>query len=140
VSLEKYPQAPYSYRAAYRIGLLYRDAKEPEQALHWLGKQRELYSDRLHAQRALFGQAAVYYWDLKDYDKAIEVARQYLNEYPDGEHTWISYCLMARSYEDNGNKAQAIAVLQEALERFTGTTFEELIAQELGRIQEGGAK
>jgi tetratricopeptide (TPR) repeat protein len=140
MSLEKYPDARYSYRIPYRLGLEYREGKDPEQALYWLRKQSQLYSNQLLAQRASFEQVAVHYWELKDYDKTIELAQQYLTEYPDDEHTWAASYLMARSYDDKGNNAEAVAILERALKKFAGTKRETQVTEQLARIKEGGDK
>ncbi|MCH7559173.1 MAG: tetratricopeptide repeat protein [Planctomycetes bacterium] len=138
--VEEYPNTRHAYLVPHRIGLLYRFAGEYEDALYWFGQQRKLYSDHLQAQRALFEQGAVYRLDLKDYEKAAEVFQQYISEYPDDEHTCVSYYSLAKCYESIGNKARAraIAVLQEALERFSDPGWPEIITQELQQLQEGG--
>jgi len=140
VSIEKYPQGRYTYRAPYRIALEYRRAGDPNEALYWLDKELELYSEQLHTQRALFEYAPIYYWDLKDYEKAIQACQDYLGEYPDDEHTWPAYYLWAKSLEKLGNKDEAIAVLQEALAQFAGTELEQRISEAVTRIEEGGEK
>jgi tetratricopeptide (TPR) repeat protein len=140
VSIEKYPQGRYTYRAPYRIALEYRRARDPNEALYWLDKQRELYTEELHSQRALFEYAAVYHWDLKDYEKAIQACQDYLAQYPDDEHTWPAYYLWAKSLEKRGNKSEAIAVLQEALAEFAGTELEQRISEAVTRIEKGGEK
>jgi len=138
--VEEYPNTRHAYLVPHQIGLLYRFAGEYEDALYWFGQQRKLYSDHLQAQRALFEQGAVYRLDLKDYEKAAEVFQQYISEYPDDEHTCVSYYSLAKCYESIGNKARAraIAVLQEALERFSEPGWPEIITQELQQLQEGG--
>ncbi len=140
ISLERYPQAKYSYRVPYRLGIQYRDAGNPDEALYWLSRQRELYPQQLYVQRADFEEVAIHYWDIKDYPFTIDLAREYLKEYPDDEHTWPSYYLIAKSYEKMGNKTQALAVLQEALQKFAGTKHEATVTEQLARMQEGGRK
>lgn len=137
-ALKKYPDDKHSHNLPYRIGLLYRNAGEYDKALYWLKQQRELYPDRLHGQRALFEQGALYALDLKDYEKAAEAFQQYVSEYADDEHTWPAYYGLAKCYEKMGNKAQAVALLQEALTRFSGQTCAEEIEAELTRLQKGG--
>ena len=140
LSMEKYPNGKYSYRVPYRLGLQYRNAGNPDEAIYWLQRQRELYPDPLYVQRASFEEVAIHYWDIKDYPFTIDLAREYLREYPDEEHTWPSYYLIAKSYEKMGNKTQAIAVLQEALQKFIGTKRESAVKEQLARMQQGGRK
>ena len=140
MSIEKYPEGRYTYRAPYRIALEYRRAGDPNEALYWLDKQRELYTEKLHSQRALFEYAAIYHWDLKDYEKAIQACQDYLAEYPEDEHTWPAYYLWAKSLAKLDNKSEAIAVLQEALAHFAGTELEQRISEAATRIEEGGEK
>ena len=137
--LQEYPDSRYAHRAAYRIALLYRFAGEYDNALYWLEHQRKLYPDsHLQAQRALFEQGAVYFLDIKDYQKAIEVFQQYISEYPVDEHSWPAYRCLAKCYENTGNTSQAIVVLQEALNRFSESKYADAIKAKLDKIQEGG--
>jgi TolA-binding protein len=85
----------------------------------------------------LFEQGAVYFLDIKDYQKAIEVFQQYISEYPDDEHTWPAYRCLAKCYENTGNTSQAIAVLQEALNSFSESKYADAIKEKLDKIQEG---
>ncbi len=143
--LEKYPNSRYAHRVPLQIGVLCRSMGEYGEALYWLKQQRELYSEKQLAQWALFEQGAVYRLDLKDYEKAAEVFQQYISEYPDDEHTWPSYYGLAKCYENTGNKAQAITVLQEANERLSTATYAdqiryEYLREELRQLQEGGGQ
>ena|GEM_PF-6883928 len=139
-ALDKYPQSQYSYRAAYRIGLACRELGQFEEAVYWLDEQRKRYSDPLHSRRALMQKAIVCYWDLKDYQKGVDVLQQYTGDYPGEDRTCVAYRLMAKCYEKLGDRAQAIAVLEEALDEFAGTKRETQISNELAEMREGDAK
>jgi TolA-binding protein len=139
--LQQYPDSRYAHRAAYRIALIYSFAGEYDNALYWFEQQRQLYPDsHLQAQRALMGKAAVYYWNLKDYEKGAQAYQQYISEYPDHERALVAYHCMGKCYEKMGNTEQAIAVLQEALQKFPGRERSEEIAEDLQRLREGGGK
>ncbi|MGB2808045.1 MAG: tetratricopeptide repeat protein, partial [Sedimentisphaerales bacterium] len=75
--LQKYPDGRFSHRAAYRIAMIYSFAGEYDNALYWFEQQRQLYPDsHLQARRALMRKAAVYYWNLKDYEKGAQAYQQ----------------------------------------------------------------
>ena len=86
------------------------------------------------------GQAAVYYFVLKDYEKGAQAYQQYISEYPDYERALVAYHCMGKCYEKMGNTEQAIAVLQEALQKFPGRERSEEIAEDIQRLREGSEK
>ena len=115
--LNEYPDSSYARHLSYLIGNLYKSAGESDQALYWYDRQSELSNDELSADRALFGKYTVYRDLLKDYDKAIEVLREYQQKFPEGEHAnGIPYCL-AQCGQKMGNKEKVIKALEEGLEK-----------------------
>ncbi|MHC4086381.1 MAG: tetratricopeptide repeat protein [Planctomycetota bacterium] len=139
--LEQYPDGRFSHRAAYRIAMIYSLTGEYDNAIYWFEQQRQLYPDsHLQARRALMRRAAVYYWNLKDYEKAAQAYQQYISEYPDYERALVAYHCMGKCYEKMGNTEQAIAVLQEAMQKFPTRERSVAIAEDLQRLRQGGEK
>lgn len=113
--LNEYPNSRYARYLPRFIGGLYQSAGESDQALYWYDRQSELSNDELSADRALFGKYTVYRDGLKDYDKAIEVLREYQQKFPAGSHAnIIPYCL-GKLCEKGADTEKAIAVLEEGL-------------------------
>jgi len=113
--LNEYPNSSYARYLPRFIGGLYQSAGESDQALYWYDRQSELSNDELSADRALFGKYTVYRDGLKDYDKAIEVLREYQQKFPAGSHAnIIPYCL-GKLCEKGADTEKAIAVLEEGL-------------------------
>lgn len=113
--LNEYPNSRYARYLPRFIGGLYQSAGESDQALYWYDRQSELSYDELSADRALFGKYTVYRDLLKDYDKAIEVLREYQAKFPEGEHAGLMPRCLAQCYRKKGNKEKVIAVLEEGL-------------------------
>jgi tetratricopeptide (TPR) repeat protein len=113
--LNEYPNSKYTRYLRRFIGDLYQLAGEAEQALYWYDLQSELSNDELSADRALFGKYTVYRDLLKDYDKAIEVLREYQQKFPAGSHAGIIPYALGRLCEKGADTEKAIAVLEEGL-------------------------
>ncbi len=113
--LKDYPDSSYVRFLPNSIGNLYKRAGDSGQALYWYDRQSELSNDELSADRALFGKCTVYRDLLKDYNKAIEVLREYQEKFPAGSRAdLIPYCLGNLS-RDAACTDKAIAVLEEGL-------------------------
>jgi len=114
--LNEYPNSTYARHLPKSIGYMYKRAGDADQALYWFDRQSELSNYELGADRALFDKYTVYRDLLKDYDKAIEVIREYQDKFPGGEKAHIiPYSLGRLVSQDPACKAKAIAVLQEGL-------------------------
>jgi len=114
--LNEFPNSTYARHLPRSIGSLYKRAGDSGQALYWFDRQSELSNDELCADRALFDKYTVYRDLLKDYDKAIEVIREYQDKFPGGEKAHIiPYSLGRLVSQDAACKAKAIAVLEEGL-------------------------
>jgi len=138
--LDNSPAHRFAERIPYKLGVLYRGKGDFAEAVHWFGQQRQLYSSELYARRSLLQQAAVYYYDLKDYEKATEAYGRYKDKYPDDKRASVAYLLLARSHEKMGNRDEAIKILAEASEKFAASDGGGEIAEELARMREGGEK
>jgi tetratricopeptide (TPR) repeat protein len=113
--LNEYPKSTYARHLPESIGRLYKEAGDADQALYWFDRQSEISNYELGADRTLFDKYTVYRDLLKDYDKAIEVIREYQDKFPGGEKAdIIPYCLGELS-RDAKCTEKAIAVLEEGL-------------------------
>jgi len=136
--LETAPGDRVAQQIPYKLGVLYREKGEPLEALYWFDEQKLRYSNELYSERASLQKAAVYYYGLKDYEKGAQVYQQYIRDYPVRKRAWVAYLFLARCHEKMGNRDEAIAVLEEALEKFAGSSRGEEIAKELKKMREGG--
>ena len=137
-SLQEYPNCKYGYRVPYRLGILYRRVKKYEEAVYWLGQQGKLYSHANTGQRALFLQGAVYQHNMKEYEKAAEVYRKYIDDHLGGESAEVApYCL-ARCLKAMGRTGEAISALKDGLEKCSSPAGQEDYRRKLAELQEGG--
>jgi len=113
--LNEYPDSSYARYLPNSIGDLYKSADQYDKALYWYDQQSKLPYDGLSADRALFSKSVIYLYRLQDYDKALEVLREYQRKFPEGEHAnGIPYCL-AQCGQKMDNKEKVIKVLEEGL-------------------------
>lgn len=100
--VQNYPDSSYARHLPNAIGQLYRDAREYEKALDWFERQYELSCCELCADRALSAQASIYLYGFADYNKAVELFKEYLERFPDGEYARFVPNSLARCYEKLG--------------------------------------
>jgi len=111
-----YPRSTYARHLPKSIGRLYKSAGDAEQAIYWFDRQSEQSGYELGADRALFDKYTVYRDLLKDYDKAIDIIREYQAKFPAGEKAHIiPYSLGELVSHDPTITEKAIAVLEEGL-------------------------
>lgn len=136
---EKYPNCKYEYRTAYRLGLTYRRAGKYDKAIEWFNRQRTRHPENeMYMERALTGQAATYYYNLKDYQKAAETYEQYIGEFPDARRISTMYLFLARCNAKLGRKDSAEAVLEAALIKLGDSERAESLRDELAILRKGG--
>ena len=134
-SMEKYPKCKYSAGAAQRIAMIYMDERpDYDKAVYWFQQQRQLYPDGLASERALFYIGAVYCEKLGDYETAAGSFEQYIEEYPEGEKLWASLSNLAMCHEKLGNTAEALTVLEEALEKSPNENLAESVRERISNL------
>jgi len=139
--VEKFPNCKYGHRAPYRLGLLCRRTGQYEKAAEWQRRQREMYPGvEPYIEWSLMSEGAVYFYELKDYGRAIPLYRRYVTEYPRGYRVATAYRWMAQCHDKLGERAQAVAVLNEALAKCRDPEDAEGIRKELAELAEGGEK
>jgi len=137
--VEKNPNCKYGYRAAYRLGLTYRRAGKFDKAIEWFERQRTLHPENeMYVERSLTGQAATYYYELRDYEKAAETYEQYIGEFPDAKPISTMYLFLARCNAKLGRKDRAEAVLEAALIKLGDSERAEILRTELEELRKGG--
>jgi tetratricopeptide (TPR) repeat protein len=134
--MEKYPKSHFASRVPNELGRLYRKQKDYEQAIYWFTQQRELYDDRDSGRSATFHLGVTYAKMLDDHAKAAEVFENHMKWYPSSSKEFI-YILLATSYDKLGRKADAIAVLNDALERCRYKSYAKRYKELINKIQEG---
>ncbi len=134
--IEKYPKSRPASLAPNELGLLYCSQKNYEQAIYWFTKQRELYDDPLYGSRATSNLGGTYAL-LGDYAKAVEVFENYKQWYPSGTRNYYIPFHLATCYEKLGRKPEAIAVLNDALEKWPNIDIVSGYKKHLNRISMG---
>jgi len=132
--IEQYPNGPYAYRAPYKLALIYRRQKQYDKAIYWFQRQRQLYSREPYGDRALYCEGLIYLNKLKDYRKAADIFQEYIETYPNGERLLAPYRL-AVCYEEMGQRAQAIELLQQGLMEYSDTVYAETYMKKLMQLQ-----
>ncbi|MGB2809954.1 MAG: tetratricopeptide repeat protein, partial [Sedimentisphaerales bacterium] len=132
--VEQYPNGQYAYRAPYKMALIYRRQEQYDQAIFWFQRQRQLYSKEPYGDRALYCEGLIYLNKLKDYRKAADIFQEYIETYPNGERLLAPYRL-AVCYEEMGQRAQAIELLQQGLMEYSDTVYAETYMEKLMQLQ-----
>ncbi|MDZ7338547.1 MAG: tetratricopeptide repeat protein [candidate division KSB1 bacterium] len=82
----KYPQAPKSPEALYKLGTLYfNNLKDAEKSIDAYRRLVEKYPNCQWVAQSLFMIGYRYANDVKDFDKAREAYNRFLEQYPDHE-------------------------------------------------------
>lgn len=137
-SVAEYPKCRYAYRVPYRLGLVCRTMGEYDKAIEWFKRQRTMHPENeMYVDRSLSSQAATYYYDLKDYEKAAETYEQYITEFPDDMRISTMYLYWARCHAKLGRTDWAEAVLEAALVKLRDSERAETLRNELEGLQKG---
>ncbi len=140
-----YRRGRYAYRAPSRLGYLYKfHKKDYETAAYWYEQQNILFDkdsgplgQNLICGDAMYALAVIYHFDLKDYDKAIEVYQTYLRDFPQGRRVTFSPMNMARCYKATGDIQTAREILQAELDKKPDMGHVDEYRRELAKLQEG---
>ncbi|MHC4867303.1 MAG: tetratricopeptide repeat protein, partial [Planctomycetota bacterium] len=141
-SVQEYPQGRMASRACDETGMIFfSHKKDYDQAVEWLHKALELrQKPREFGERTLFNLVVAYTQKLKDYEKGIAAARQYMQEYPHRAGLWGVMKNLASCHEELGNIAEAIAVLQQAYEIRTDEGLRSYITEKIAELEQRGAQ
>ena len=140
-SVEKYPNCIHAYRVPYQLGLVYRTLGEYDKAIEWFKQQRMLFPDKEQfVERALMSQAAVLYYELKDYEKAAQIYERFIGDFPNASRIATVHLFLARCHVKLGHEDLAKGVLEDAMVKFGDSERAEAVRNELEELRKGGGK
>ena len=134
---EKTPDCQYSYRLCFEIGLLCRSRSvgRYEEAVEWFSLQRQFSENKGQNKEALFFEAVVHLKNLKNYNKAKELLLEYQAKYPNDSETELTQFLLAECYEAVGDKAKALSLVKQGLQKWPESIYADDYKKKLDELQ-----